>query len=323
MRGNLFDSKDYEAALSERLPKVVTAIRAAQQNRANTQRSAVIVFVTRRAHAEDIAERLAESSACDVEAFHSGLDAGTREDIYTRFREGDLDVLVATKAFGMGMDIPDIHWVVHISPPAYLEDYLQEVGRIGRGEKERARAGFGEGDRLSAMMLFSDSDFENMRSLRAKNELQAPQIVDIEQKLVKNIQLIDGQKVVVVPEHGYEPFKSASQMRANVTRLRMALFWLERAEHVEQLGMVANLVNVELCPTKLAEISKEQSTVGAVARTVLSLTSEGDRDRLASASDKGVLGGVLSGLTDLIGVRTKTFSQASSEQPEMLRRRTI
>ena len=54
-----------------------------------------------------------------------------------RFREGELDVLVATKAFGMGMDIPDIHWVVHLGPPSYLEDYLQEVGRIGRGEAER------------------------------------------------------------------------------------------------------------------------------------------------------------------------------------------
>ena len=42
-------------------------------------------------------------------------------------------MLVATKAFGMGMDIPHIHWAVHLAPPTFLEDYLQEVGRNREG----------------------------------------------------------------------------------------------------------------------------------------------------------------------------------------------
>lgn len=315
VRGNIFESQDLETALAERLPHLVDVVRKARQNREATgQRSAVIIFVSRRAHAEDVASRLAKAVSCDVECFHAGLDAATRDDIYSRFRDGDLDVLVATKAFGMGMDIPDIHWVVHLSPPAYLEDYLQEVGRIGRGLIERKRAGL---ESLSAVMLFSPVDFENMRSLRVTNELRAPQISEIETKILDRSQEIEGQKIAIVPQHGFEPYKSASQMRANATRLRMALHWLEKAEHLEQLGMVADLLTVDLFPTKLSEIGQEQSVVGAVAQAILCLASEPDRDRSSEGqipptpSDTGFLGGLLQRLSELIGVRASTPSKAA------------
>ncbi len=307
VQGNLFDKQDFETALAERLPHLVDVVRKAQQNSEKTgQRSAIIVFVSRRAHADDVASRLAKEVTCDVESFHAGLDSATRDDIYTRFRDGDLDVLVATKAFGMGMDIPDIHWVVHLSPPAYLEDYLQEVGRVGRGVNERKRAGL---DSLSAMMLSSPIDFENIRSLRAANELHVPQIKDIETEIYKVAQVIDGQKIAIVPQHGFEPYKSASQMRANATRVRMALHWLEKAEHLDQLGMVADLMTVELFSENLSEIGKEQSTLGAVAQAILSVASEMKEVPSAqslipsSSAGDGLLSGLLHGLSDMIGVR--------------------
>src|SRR5690606_33072377 len=121
--------------LMERMPYLASAVRAARANGARTgQRSGVLVFVTRRVHAEAVASAIAQQTGAAAEAFHAGLSAGLREELVEDFREGRIDVLVSTKAFGMGMDIPDIHYVVHLSPPAYLEDYLQEVGRIGRGQ---------------------------------------------------------------------------------------------------------------------------------------------------------------------------------------------
>lgn len=317
VQGNLFDKQDFETALAERLPHLARAVRKARQNREATgQRSAVIVFVSRRAHADDVAGRLAKEVACDVESFHAGLDSATRDDIYTRFKDGDLDVLVATKAFGMGMDIPDIHWVVHLSPPTYLEDYLQEVGRIGRGEQEKSKAGLGQ---LSAAMLFSPADFENIRSLRADNELRAPEINSIENKIVEIAQVIDGQKIAIVPQHGFKPYKSAAQMRANATELRMALHWLEEAEHLNQLGMVADLITVELFPAKLAEIGKEESTLGMVAQAILSVVSDTTDDRgtrsvpSTSRDGVGIFGGLISWLSDMIGLKVETPSTATSQ----------
>jgi superfamily II DNA helicase RecQ/superfamily I DNA/RNA helicase len=317
VQGNLFDKQDFETALAERLPHLASVVRKARQNREATgQRSAVIVFVSRRAHADDVASRLAKEVACDVESFHAGLDSATRDDIYTRFKDGDLDVLVATKAFGMGMDIPDIHWVVHLSPPTYLEDYLQEVGRIGRGEKEKIQAGLGQ---LSAAMLFSPADFENIRSLRADNELRAPEINTIETKIVDIAQVIDRQKIAIVPQHGFKPYKSAAQMRANATELRMALHWLEEAEHLDQLGMVADLITVELFPEKLARIGKEESTLGMVAQALLSVLSETNEDRgtkgvpSATRDGGGIFGGLISWLSDMIGLKIDRHSTAATK----------
>ena len=116
-----------------------------------------------------------------IDYFHAGMDAETREEVYQNFCDGSLDVLVATKAFGMGMDIPHIHWAVHLAPPAFLEDYLQEVGRIGRGEQERKEAQL---DRLSATLLYSSEDFETNRTFIQRSQIEWPQIADLYSAIV-------------------------------------------------------------------------------------------------------------------------------------------
>ncbi|PHP28697.1 UvrD-helicase domain-containing protein [Limimaricola cinnabarinus] len=302
MKGNIFDTQSFGNALEERLPQIRKVITQARANaRATGQRSAVIIFVSRRAHADELANMLTRSMQCEVESYHAGLDAPTREDIYNRFRDGELDNLVATKAFGMGMDIPDIHWVVHLAPPSYLEDYLQEVGRIGRGAVERQKAGLRE---LDAVMLASPQDFENIRSQRAGNELHVPQVDEIEDQIFANAEILDGQKVAFVPGHGYWSYKTPGEKRANATRLRLALYWLETAGHIAQLGMVADLLTVTLHPSRLAQIASEEALHGRVAKAILGATQD-------EPEQKGVAADLLRRVSDTVGVRVRTLDNAS------------
>lgn len=306
VHGLINDKQGFPQAVEERLRAIIEAIDAALRNKQVTkQRSAVIVFVAWRAQAEDLAALLAARVEGGIDYYHAGLDGATRDDIYTRFREGELDVLVATKAFGMGMDIPDIHWVVHLGPPTYLEDYLQEVGRIGRGAAEQHRAALKD---LSAILLFSNADFESNRAMRAQSALQLPKIEEIHQEIRQHAEDLAGARIAFVPQHGYESYKTEGQKRTNSTRLRMSLYWLERAGAVELHGIKAALLAVDLELPKLRLIAEEQSLLGAVARTILLL--EGQTEALDTAKNvepekSGASGGwlarVLDGLSDSLG----------------------
>jgi ATP-dependent DNA helicase RecQ len=65
-------------------------------------------------------------------AYHAGLKRVEREDVHERFLGGDLAVVVATSAFGMGIDKPDVRYVLHAAGPASVDAYYQEIGRAGR-----------------------------------------------------------------------------------------------------------------------------------------------------------------------------------------------
>ena len=90
-----------------------------------------IVYVSTHRHAETIAEELQQ---CGVDAlfYHGGLRPKQREEIQNKFMSGEVPVIVATNAFGMGVDKPDIRFVYHADVSESLDGYYQEIGRAGR-----------------------------------------------------------------------------------------------------------------------------------------------------------------------------------------------
>ncbi|WP_394145430.1 RecQ family ATP-dependent DNA helicase [Vibrio atypicus] len=90
-----------------------------------------IVYVTLQSAAEQVANMLREGGT-NVSAYHAGLANEVRESIQNQFMRGEIDCIVATIAFGMGVDKADIRRVIHYDLPKSIENYAQEIGRAGR-----------------------------------------------------------------------------------------------------------------------------------------------------------------------------------------------
>ncbi len=100
-------------------------------------RRPAIVYAPTRKGAEELAREIALDTA--AEAYHAGMDPRARDRVQARFLGGELDVIVATVAFGMGIDKADIRTIVHAALPGSVEGYYQEIGRAGRdGKPSRA-----------------------------------------------------------------------------------------------------------------------------------------------------------------------------------------
>ncbi|WP_241580606.1 ATP-dependent DNA helicase RecQ [Rosenbergiella nectarea] len=110
-----------------------------------------IIYCNSRAKVEDITARL-QSRGWSVGAYHAGLEAGERARVQEAFQRDDLQIVVATVAFGMGINKPNVRFVFHLDIPRNIESYYQETGRAGR-----------DGLPAEAMMLYDPADMGWLR----------------------------------------------------------------------------------------------------------------------------------------------------------------
>ncbi|MFW2390345.1 MAG: RecQ family ATP-dependent DNA helicase [Polyangiales bacterium] len=129
-RPNLHLSVIESDSSPQRRKLMLSALSDALGDPENPKGGAIVYAATRR-NTEKVAEAVSREG-WRVEAYHAGLPASVRERVNRRFANRALDVVVATNAFGMGIDRSDIRTVVHVQAPGSVEAYYQEVGRAGR-----------------------------------------------------------------------------------------------------------------------------------------------------------------------------------------------
>ncbi len=180
-----------------------------------------IVYCATRRQAEEVADFL-QAKGMDANHFHAGLPPETKKNVQESFIRGDLRAIVATNAFGMGIDKPDVRVVVHADIPGSLENYLQEAGRAGR-DQQRARC----------VLLYSADDVEKQFGMSARSRLTRREIHGVLRAL-RNLdrrKRFGGEVVATAGEILGEDDEQVFE-RDDATedsRVRTSVAWLEEA----------------------------------------------------------------------------------------------
>ncbi len=133
----------------------------------NRRSQAGIVYALSRKRVDEIAQKL-QDEGLRAAAYHAGLPSGQRQDVQERFLRDDVLIVVATVAFGMGIDKPNVRFVVHYDIPKNIEGYYQETGRAGR-----------DGLPAEALLLYGAQDIITVRRLIENNESQEQQRIEL------------------------------------------------------------------------------------------------------------------------------------------------
>jgi ATP-dependent DNA helicase RecQ len=138
-----------------------------------------VIYAGTRAATEAMAEAL-QKHGVPALAYHAGLEKDLRNDRLHHFLEAEEAVMVATVAFGMGVDKPDVRYVIHADPPESVEAYWQEVGRAGRdGEPAEGITLFGAPDLAKTLRRISTGEADSaIKAVRTKKARQLYLMLD-------------------------------------------------------------------------------------------------------------------------------------------------
>ena len=205
-----------------------------------------IIYCARRRQTENLAAFL-QAKGVKADHFHAGLQPETKKNVQESFISGDLQAIVATNAFGMGIDKPDVRLVIHADIPGSLENYLQEAGRAGRDQRA-----------ARCVLLYTPDDVERQFGMSARSRLTRREIhgvlralrnLDRKKRLNGQVEATAGE---ILGEDEEKVFERDSA--TDDTRVRTAVAWLE-----ESVLLTREANRVQVFPSSLRVNSVEEA----------------------------------------------------------------
>lgn len=169
-----------------------------------------LVYVATRKNAESLAEALKEAGVAAI-AYHAGMKAADREQAHTAFMDDEAEVMVATTAFGMGIDKPNVRFVIHHNISDSVDSYYQEIGRAGR-----------DGEKAFALLFYCPDDLNIRRFLASGGQVKVEQVAQV-------ATVLQNQKVPIKRQD------LQAQTQLSQTKVATALSHLEAVAAVETL----------------------------------------------------------------------------------------
>ncbi len=186
------------------------------------EQGGIIVYRAKRRDTEELASILRNQGVA-ADHFHAGLQPESKKDVQQRFIGGELRVIVATNAFGMGIDKPDVRLVVHADIPGSLENYLQEAGRAGRDRQPAHCVLFYTQDDVEQQFMFSGRTRLNRREIHSI--LRALRRLDRKKYGSGEVVATAGEILLSEEDQEFERDSATDD-----TRVRTAIAWLEEAK---------------------------------------------------------------------------------------------
>lgn len=238
-------SINFKQTKHETIARIGEIVHYIESNHINFDKSCMLIFCRTHRECEEVSDALSESSLyaqpdsvlskCvdKIGYYHAGLDAERRNDVYEQYKRKEgvepIYILCATKAFGMGMDIPNVHYVVHFNPPSVMEDYLQEVGRAGRNKDMYTDALHDE--KIPAMCLASKEDFRKLKDLLIKSQMSWSNLSEAKDSIISYItrfQTLEETRLkpIVVPYNIWVKNDDPEHFN-DTTASKLAYYWLE------------------------------------------------------------------------------------------------
>lgn len=219
------------------------------------QTGGAIAYCATRKQTEELAQFLRDKGLTAA-PYHARLPPETKKETQKAFIDGELRVIAATNAFGMGIDKPDVRLVVHADIPGSLENYLQEAGRAGR-DRQAARC----------VLLYGADDVERQHNMSSSSRLKQHEI----QSVLRALRRLRGKKnrdlplvatageILAEDEDG--SFKR--DIATDDTRVRTAIAWLEEAELVRR---EENSVQLFPASLRIRDLAEAEGKLGQVIK---------------------------------------------------------